>query len=227
MCISYLYFDHVGQANFFGGYNNSGFYMFGGQISNSSGRVEISSLYMFNTTHYNWTTNPQTTGQWPEPRDSASGISHPSTGDGYIFGGEPEVSGSSWLFNTTWRLQYGNSWSEVGGSAPGGGRQSHAVAMLSDGRMVILGGSDGAGNAIPLTDVLVFDTNSGTYTSMVCHIIYDLLQFNGRSLNESSSNWITLAERNFIRIKSYPSFSTYRCFQLSDAKIDLKIIKKM
>ncbi|KAI9285540.1 hypothetical protein BC943DRAFT_360224 [Umbelopsis sp. AD052] len=156
----------LGQANFYGGYNNSGFYMFGGQISNSSGRVEISTLYMFNTTHYNWTVNPQTTGQWPEPRDSASGISHRASGSGYIFGGEPLVTGSSWLFNTTWRLQYGNSWSEVGGSAPGGGRQSHAVAMLTDGRMVILGGSDGAGNAIPLTQVLVFDTNAGTYTLM-------------------------------------------------------------
>jgi hypothetical protein len=141
--------------------------MFGGQISNSTGRVEIATLYLFNTTHYNWTVNPQTTGEWPEPRDSASGISRTSTGDGYIFGGEPLVSGSSWLFNTTWRLQFGNSWSEVGGAAPGGGRQSHAVAMLSDGRMVILGGSDGAGNAIPLTEVLVFDTNAGTYTLMV------------------------------------------------------------
>lgn len=141
--------------------------MFGGQISNATGRTEIKSLYLFNTTHYNWTNNPETTGLWPEPRDSASGIAHVSTGDGYIFGGESQVSGSNWLFNTTWRLQFGNSWSEIGGTAPGGGRQSHAVAMLSNGRMVILGGSDASGNSIPLTEVLIFDTNAGTYTTMV------------------------------------------------------------
>lgn len=31
----------LGQANFLGGYNNSGFYMFGGQISNSTSRTEV------------------------------------------------------------------------------------------------------------------------------------------------------------------------------------------
>lgn len=157
----------LGQPNFLGGYTNNGFNMFGGQISNSTGRTEFKSLYLFNTTHYNWTHNPETTGLWPEQRDPASGIACISTGDGYIFGGESQVSESSWLFNTTWRLQYGSSWSETGGPAPGGGRQSHAVAVLSDGRMVIFGGSDGSANSIPFTEVLIFDTNAGTYTMMI------------------------------------------------------------
>ncbi|KAJ2957154.1 hypothetical protein NQZ79_g7088 [Umbelopsis isabellina] len=155
----------LGQANFLGGYNNSGYYMFGGQVANGTTRTEVKSLYLFNTTHYNWQENPETTGLWPEPRDSASGIADIKTGDGYIFGGEPLVTGSTWLFNTTWRLQSGSSWSEIGGVAPGGGRQAHAVVMLTDGRMVILGGADSSGNAIPFTQILIFDTTAGTYST--------------------------------------------------------------
>jgi hypothetical protein len=77
------------------------------------------------------------------------------------------MNGSTWLYNSTWSLQYGTTWSQIGGMAPSGGRQSHGAVMLSDGRMVILGGADHLGNAIALSSVLIFDTNTQQYTTMV------------------------------------------------------------
>ncbi|KAJ2955032.1 hypothetical protein NQZ79_g8896 [Umbelopsis isabellina] len=155
----------IGQVSVFGGYNNSGLYLFGGQINSANGnKTESSSLYLFNTTTYNWTDVPQTAGSWPLARDSASAIAAVSTGTSYMFGGEPQTTGSTWLYNSTWCLQYGNTWSQIGGGAPGGGRQSHGVAMLSDGRMVILGGADHLGNAFPLSSILIFHTNTQQYT---------------------------------------------------------------
>jgi N-acetylneuraminic acid mutarotase len=159
---------YLGQVSVFGGYNNSGLYLFGGQINSANGsKAESSSLYLFNTTTYNWTDIPQTAGSWPLARDSASAIAAVSTGTSYMFGGEPQTTGSTWLYNSTWCLQYGNTWSQIGGIAPGGGRQSHGVAMLSDGRMVILGGADHLGNAFPLSSILIFHTNTQQYTVRV------------------------------------------------------------
>lgn len=185
--------------------------MFGGQIANGTTRTEVKSLYLFNTTHYNWQQNPQTTGQWPEPRDSASGIANIKTGDGYIFGGEPLVTGSNWLFNTTWRLQGGSGWSEIGGSAPGGGRQAHAVVMLSNGQMVILGGADNSGNAIPFTEILIFDTTTGTYTTKVKHDdLYSIVQ-SYSTFSDMFLVSLRLPECHIVRLKSCTSLSSRCC----------------
>ncbi|KAM3584802.1 hypothetical protein VKS41_003604 [Umbelopsis sp. WA50703] len=156
----------LGQTTLFGGYNNSGLYVFSGQINSATGvKDESSTLYLFNTTSYSWTTVPRV-GTWPLARDSASGVARVSSGIGYVFGGEPQMNGSTWLYNSTWSLQYGTTWSQIGGMAPSGGRQSHGAVMLSDGRMVILGGADHLGNAIALSSVLIFDTNTQQYTTM-------------------------------------------------------------
>ncbi|RUP47180.1 hypothetical protein BC936DRAFT_146039 [Jimgerdemannia flammicorona] len=61
------------------------------------------------------------------------------------------------------------TWSLVGGSAPGGGRQAHSANLLSDGRMVILGGTCQTGMC-PFSDVLVFDTNSGLWTLLTASL---------------------------------------------------------
>ncbi|RUP49628.1 hypothetical protein BC936DRAFT_141983 [Jimgerdemannia flammicorona] len=62
------------------------------------------------------------------------------------------------------------TWSLVGGSAPGGGRQAHSANLLSDGRMVILGGACQTGMC-PFSDVLVFDTNSGLWTLLTASLV--------------------------------------------------------
>jgi hypothetical protein len=146
--------------------------MFGGQIDDAStvSKLESDVLYMFNTTTYNWTTMETIAGSWPAARDSFTGVAHVNS-YGFIFGGEPLVDGSTWLFNTTWRLQPNNIWTEIGGVAPLGGRQSHGAAMLSDGRMVILGGVDHLDNNFALTTVLIFDTYAQQYTTQVIRLL--------------------------------------------------------
>ncbi|KAJ2961809.1 hypothetical protein NQZ79_g3093 [Umbelopsis isabellina] len=159
----------LGEVSFFGGYNNSGLYLFGGQNDDAVTvqKNESSALYLFNTTSYNWTNITTIPGSWPSPRDSFTGVANVTTGEGFIFGGEPLTSGSkAYLFNTTWRLQNGNIWSEIGGIAPGGGRQSHGAVMISGGRMVILGGANAANANLPLTSVLIFDTNTQKYITL-------------------------------------------------------------
>ncbi|KAG2180869.1 hypothetical protein INT43_008448 [Umbelopsis isabellina] len=205
----------IGQVSAFGGYNNSGLYMFGGQLNSANGSAaESSSLYLFNTTSYKWTTVPTTAGSWPPARDSASSVSVVSTGTSFMFGGEPKTTGSTWLFNSTWSLQYGNTWSEIGGVAPGGGRQSHGAVMLSDGRMVILGGTDHLGNAIPLSSILIFHTNSQQYTVRVRKAVVVAVR------NSTDILTPTTTECDLVRCQSCPTTVICSRFQLThDDKI--------
>ncbi|KAG2173352.1 hypothetical protein INT43_004726 [Umbelopsis isabellina] len=162
----------LGGVGFFGGYNNSGMYLFGGEIDDAmtAKRTESSALFLFNTSSYNWTSVTTIPGSWPAARDSFTAVSNVNTSDGFIFGGEYTMGATNkYLFNTTWRLQYGNVWSEIGGIAPGGGRQAHGAAMISGGRMVILGGSNVAHANVPLTTVLVFNPNDQQYITLVTH----------------------------------------------------------
>ncbi|RUS33704.1 hypothetical protein BC938DRAFT_484316, partial [Jimgerdemannia flammicorona] len=55
------------------------------------------------------------------------------------------------------------TWNLVGGNAPGGGRQAHTANLLSDGRMVILGGKCQS-DLCPFSEVLVFNTNSSLWS---------------------------------------------------------------
>jgi hypothetical protein len=163
----------IGQACFESGWNNSGLYVFGGQVVSNNGGVastntvvEANALYVFNTTTLEWANSSLTVnGATPAPRDSASASSVLSTGTAYIFGGEPS-SEAQWSYNDTWRYQDG-SWSSLG-SPPGSiGRQAHSSVMLNNGKMVILGGANTYSLTVPMSVVVAFNSVIGEWENTV------------------------------------------------------------
>ncbi|RUS14434.1 hypothetical protein BC937DRAFT_93840 [Endogone sp. FLAS-F59071] len=161
-----------GQVASVGGYNNSLIYFFGGQYASNNSDGDINLLWSFDTTQTRWSQPLNATGAVPPPVDSHSAVARYSDSTIWIFGGENNPYNATAVYNITWRLetQPTLAWSLVGGYAPDGGRQAHTANLLSTGKMVILGGQNLLGQLFPMSDILLFDTNSGNWSNMTAQL---------------------------------------------------------
>ncbi|RUP48311.1 LOW QUALITY PROTEIN: hypothetical protein BC936DRAFT_144727, partial [Jimgerdemannia flammicorona] len=162
----------TGHTAFIGGYNNSLFYVFGGVYAQGHSIADSNTLWSFNTTTTAFSGKLNISGLNPDPVDSHTAVSRTQDGSIWIFGGHNTTSTPNKLFNTTWRLLTTPSlaWSPVGGVAPGGGRFGHSANILTDGRMVLLGGKGAKGELFLMSQVPVFDTNSGVWTLLIAQL---------------------------------------------------------
>lgn len=154
-----------------GGYNNSLMFIVGGYYTQGTTKADTNFVWSYDTINDVFSTPLQVAGSSPGVVDSATVVTRISDGSLWMFGGENQPNSPPITYNTTWRLTTypGLAWTSIGSAAPSGGRQAHSASILSDGRMVILGGWNPAGNIIALSVVDVFDTNSVEWFSYVSY----------------------------------------------------------
>lgn len=135
-----------------GGKNNVYLVVYGGQTANGSDKdTSTSTLYYYNTLTESWF-KPNI--ESPPRRIEHSMATRLDTGVAYLFGGFP-LTNELWSLDTvgmTWQLFPNQTYTP----SP---RYHHSSTLLTDGRMVVIGGFDG-NNTVNMTNIYIFDTNA-------------------------------------------------------------------